>query len=248
MGQKILIDIDEITDEQIRARILARRRRQRRQRMRRRRAILAGALVLLVLVNGLLIHRYIRHKQELEEAQRHYEEMMIAGGEEWDGDSPLIRTAAAEVGNTGGEKYAEWYGYDYWVDWCGCFISWVADQNDCLDEKVPKFSFVQEGVTWFREHDHWEDREYEPKAGDVIFFDYNDNGTADHVGYVSAVRDGRVFTIEGNAGWIDPETGEELEDDEFKGICKRNGYDLTAEEIMGYGIVDNDPAEDEASE
>ena len=32
MGQKILIDIDEIQDEEIRARILARRKRQQRQK------------------------------------------------------------------------------------------------------------------------------------------------------------------------------------------------------------------------
>ena len=46
-----------------------------------------------------------------------------------DVDVPLVKTARAELGNKGGEKFWSWYGFDYQVDWCGCFVSWCADQN-----------------------------------------------------------------------------------------------------------------------
>ena len=37
-------------------------------------------------------------------------------------------------------------------------------------------------------------------AGDIIFFDWGDNGTIDHVGIVESVSGGTVNTIEGNSG------------------------------------------------
>lgn len=41
----------------------------------------------------------------------------------------------------------------------------------------------------------------DPSPGDVVFFDWNHDGVADHVGLVEAVnRDGTVTTIEGNVG------------------------------------------------
>ena len=38
--------------------------------------------------------------------------------------------------------------------------------------------------------------------GDIIFFDWKDkhDGHSDHVGIVRAVRDGKVYTTEGNSG------------------------------------------------
>ena len=39
------------------------------------------------------------------------------------------------------------------------------------------------------------------KHGDIIFFDWADkhDGSADHVGIVEKVENGRVYTIEGNS-------------------------------------------------
>ena len=139
-----------------------------------------------------------------------------------DADVPLVKTARAELGNKGGEKFWSWYGFDYQVDWCGCFVSWCADQNGYLDDdRVPKFCYVQEGLNWFKEEKKWKKPGYKPGGGEVIFFDWNDNDIADHVGIVSGTMMGRVLTIEGNA----------------KGsICARKSYRVDSKYIMGYGI------------
>ena len=44
------------------------------------------------------------------------------------------------------------------------------------------------------------DRTYEPKVGDIIFFDWEGDGTTDHVGIVEKCENGTVYTVEGNSG------------------------------------------------
>lgn len=36
---------------------------------------------------------------------------------------------------------------------------------------IPKFSLCSDGVNWFKAQGQWQDRNYEPMAGDIIFFD-----------------------------------------------------------------------------
>lgn len=118
-----------------------------------------------------------------------------------EGNGAMVAVAQAEIGNSGGMKYCEWYGYNYRVEWCAIFVSWVADQCGYLDAGVlPKTAGVRPYVDWFIERGQWQDREYEPVPGDIIFFDWEGDGLADHVGIVEKVEDGLVFTIEGNTG------------------------------------------------
>ena len=143
-----------------------------------------------------------------------------------DGNHPMVKTARAQIGSRGGGKFWSWYGFEEWVDWCGCFVSWCADQNGYLESgDVPQFAYVQEGVNWFREADLYMEAGEEPEPGYIIFFDWNDNDVADHVGIVSGTIAGRVFTIEGNTG-----VG--------TGVCARKSYSQNSDLIMGYGIVD----------
>ena len=143
-----------------------------------------------------------------------------------DGNSAMVETARQELGNEGGEKFWSWYGFDSEVDWCACFVSWCADQNGYLSEgKVPKFSYVQTGLNWFKDKGKWRNAGEKPVAGDIIFFDWNDNDVADHVGIVAGYHLGRVFTIEGNA------SGD---------ICKRKSYWVFSKYIMGYGTPESE--------
>lgn len=43
----------------------------------------------------------------------------------------------------------------------------------------------------------WKDRNYEPQAGDIIFFDWEGDGETDHVGIVEKCENGVVYTVEG---------------------------------------------------
>lgn len=132
----------------------------------------------------------------------------------------IIKTAKEQVGNTG-EKYWTWYGYNRYVHWCCVFVSWVANQNNVLETAVPKFIWVKKGVDWYRERGLLKfPKEYTPKEADIIFFDWNNNGVIDHVGFVEKVENGYVYTIEGNVEytWV-----------------KNKKYKLNSSYIYAYG-------------
>lgn len=134
---------------------------------------------------------------------------------------PMVRTANAEVGNKGGKKYWKWCGFSYPVAWCGCFISWCADKNGYIKSKqLQEFYYVPNGVNWFKTKKRWKNAKYIPQAGDIIFFQKDNDGIGDHVGIVAGCYDGRVYTIEGNR----------------KDKCIRANYSLKSDQILGYGI------------
>ena len=60
---------------------------------------------------------------------------------------------------------------------------------------IPKFSLCSDGVKWFESKGRFRDGSYTPVAGDIIFFDWGNNGTIDHVGIVESVSGGTVNTI-----------------------------------------------------
>ena len=58
-----------------------------------------------------------------------------------------------------------------------------ADQCGYIESGlVPKFAGCVDGANWFKSNGKWQNRTYEPKAGDIIFFDWEGDGTTDHVG------------------------------------------------------------------
>ena len=137
-------------------------------------------------------------------------------------ENALVRTAASQLGNQGGEKFWSWYGYDSHVDWCACFVSWCASKNGYTGSgKVPKFSYVPTGISWFQSKGLYQDSDYTPEPGDIIFFDFTQNGTGDHVGIVAGTYFGLIFTIEGNNG----------------DACRARIYLASNKNILGYGQV-----------
>lgn len=138
-----------------------------------------------------------------------------------DGNTAIVSVDQTQVGNEGGLKYCEWYGYPYRVEWCVIFVCWCADQCGYLDEEViPKMEGVLPLIDWFRERDQWQYRDYEPNPGDLIFYDWESDGIADHVGIVERIENGIVYSIEGNAG----------------DCCIENSHYLGASLIYGYGL------------
>ena len=140
----------------------------------------------------------------------------------------IVMVAKAQIGNEGGDKFWTWYGFDSRVEWCACFVSWCANECGYIESgRIPKFSYCQDGVDWFKINGLWQGKDYIPKVGDIIFFDWQEkdtgirNGIADHVGIVEKVENGMLYTIEGNV------------DD----TCSQKSYDLNSEDILGYGIV-----------
>lgn len=137
------------------------------------------------------------------------------------GDQAIVEVALTQVGNQGGEPYWSWYGFDSRVEWCACFVSWCAEQCGYIESGlIPKFSGCIDGSNWFKSNGQWADRNYEPKAGDIIFFDWEGDGSTDHVGIVEKCENGTVYTVEGNSG----------------DACRTRTYSVGSSAIYGYGL------------
>ena len=139
------------------------------------------------------------------------------------GNTKLVDLAKRQVGNVGGYPYWSWYGFNSRVEWCACFVSWCYNQ---AGKSEPRFAGCQsQGVPWFQSRGQWGARDYENIApGDAIFFDWDLDGSADHVGIVIGTDGSRVYTVEGNSG----------------DTCKIKSYALTYECIKGYGLMNWD--------
>ena len=136
------------------------------------------------------------------------------------GNQAVVDIAKSQAGNVGGQPYWSWYGFNSRVEWCACFVSWCYGQMGLSE---PRFAGCQsQGVPWFQSHGQWGARGYDNLApGDAIFFDWDLDGSADHVGIVIGTDGSRVYTVEGNSG----------------DACKIRSYDVNYECIKGYGLM-----------
>lgn len=144
-------------------------------------------------------------------------------------------------GDTSRYKYfSEWYiggyannpGWNQYTPWCGCFLSWAADQQKAsINGDPPSFADVDEGMAKFTESGKWRspnDANNMPIPGDYVFFDWDgrndpDGGKdPDHVGAVLCVEGNFLYTIEGNSG----------------GKVAVHSYSLNDPRIVGYGVLD----------
>ena len=74
------------------------------------------------------------------------------------GSNELVNLALSQLGNEGGEKFWRWAGLDSRCAWCALFVSWCADQTGLrASGQIPYFSFVGDGISWFKEKDKWID-------------------------------------------------------------------------------------------
>lgn len=138
------------------------------------------------------------------------------------GSQQIVSVAMGQLGNSGGQKFWSWYGFDSRVEWCACFVSWCADQSGLIASgNVPKFSLCSDGVSWFQGKNKWQSGGTTPTAGMIIFFDWDHDGTSDHVGIVEKYEGGRVYTIEGNSS---------------DQVRQRN-YAVDYASIIGYGVI-----------
>lgn len=136
--------------------------------------------------------------------------------------------------------FSEWYirsykdnpGWNQYTPWCGCFLSWGAEQQrDTIDGDPPKFADVDKGMADFKaQKNKWRnpnDANNKPIPGDYVFFDWDgrndpDGGKdPDHVGAVLCVEGNFLYTIEGNSG----------------GKVAVNCYPKNDPRIMGYGVL-----------
>ncbi len=116
----------------------------------------------------------------------------------------IIRIAEKEIGetekpaNSNKTKYGKWFGLDG-VAWCGMFVSWCYAQAGF---QLPKIGFskgfagCQTAVAYFKKNNKITTK---PVEGDIVFFDFNNDGRYDHTGIFKQWLTKDTFeSIEGN--------------------------------------------------
>lgn len=118
-------------------------------------------------------------------------------------------------------RYGHWYGARY-SEWCAMFASFCLNYAEIPQSYFPREANCNNWVSTLKQLGLYQKAsEAEPAVGDLVFFDYENDGRADHVGIVSAVNAGKIEVIEGNVG---------------KAVRTRS-YDLKddAKTLLGYG-------------
>lgn len=131
--------------------------------------------------------------------------------------SKIVEIALAEVGvvespkNSNKTKYGKWFGFDG-VPWCGMFVSWCYFKANL---QLPNIGFkkgfagCQTAVAYFKKNNMITDN---PIAGDIVFFDWNNDERYDHTGiFVKWTEKGKKFeTVEGNTSFANQSNGGEV--------------------------------------
>ena len=149
---------------------------------------------------------------------------------------------AIAKGQVGYKEYANnnnifgvWYGMNN-QPWCDIFVSWCANEAK-LQDIVPKNAYVPDRMAYYKKLNAFYKRgTYTPKPGDLVLFDFNLNGTPDHIGFVYEAKGSTLTTIEGNT----TKNGESSNGD---GVYKKS-RNINSSTILGYCVPAYEEEED----
>lgn len=181
----------------------------------------------------------VREEERESDWKRDFRDVELTG--DWRED--LIAIAKTQIGykesernfriddegkKQGYTRYGDWYGSSY-EEWCAMFVSFCLNYAEVPENYFPREANCarwKEQLQWKGAYED-DEYEYEPKPGDLIFFnwqsDYDDTHKREnkpqHIGIVEKVTDDKVYTIEGNSA----------------GAVRRQDYDRDSIVIVGYG-------------
>ena len=89
------------------------------------------------------------------------------------------------------------YTATYDDDWCDIFVTTVFQQAG-LSDLIGRECGVQRHIGIMEKKGIWKGKT-QPKVGDIVTFDWDGGGWADHIGIVESVNNGVITTIEGNS-------------------------------------------------
>ena len=146
------------------------------------------------------------------------------------GSNELVNLALSQLGNKGGEKFWRWAGLSKRCEWCALFVSWCGDQTGLRAAgQIPYFSFVSDGVSFYKNKGKWIDGSEVNSSncdkliqpGMIIFFDWEPDGKPNHVGIVTKVTGGYIYTVEGNKS----------------DAVAEGTYSADSNKIYGFGVI-----------
>ena len=85
--------------------------------------------------------------------------------------------------------------------WCHATISAAAYKVGISGTIIPNTCYCPDGINWFKLKGQWTGRissKYNPKKGDIIYYDWGGDGISDHVGCITTVNGNTLTVIEGN--------------------------------------------------
>lgn len=102
------------------------------------------------------------------------------------------------------KPYAMGWAMTYTAPWCDAFVSAIAIKCG-MTNIIPTECGCERHIELFKKRGDWvESDDYTPKPGDIVFYDWQDNGVgdnkgeSDHVGIVVSVGTKNLKIIEGN--------------------------------------------------
>lgn len=125
-----------------------------------------------------------------------------------------------ETGTNGGVilKYPNYFGRGSEA-WCADFVSWVSQHSGGKMNNPYCPSVVNE----LKASGNWKGTS-NPQPGDLVLFDWDDDGVSDHIGIVEKVNaDGSLTTLEGNTS--KPGGGQD-------GVWRKTRY---VSDVLGFG-------------
>ena len=121
---------------------------------------------------------------------------------------------------------ARGYKVKYTDEWCATFVSAVSIKLG-YTSVIPTECSCQRMIDLFKKNGSWiENESRTPNVGDIIFYDWQDNGKgdnqgwSDHVGIVEKVSGGNIYIIEGN----------------YSNAVQRRILSVNGKYIRGYGV------------
>lgn len=116
----------------------------------------------------------------------------------------VVTAAKSQVGYkesaNNDNKFGVWYGMNH-QSWCAMFVSWCFDQAHALTA-LEKFSYCPALESWAHSKGMIVPIS-QVQAGDVLLFDWNHTGVAEHTGIATGPIDPHtrlIPTVEGNTG------------------------------------------------
>lgn len=122
-------------------------------------------------------------------------------------------------------KYGDSFGEPNGA-WCAYFISWCASKAGIPSSIVPRLGNCGSLIDWYRGRSIYYSRSsgYIPKPGDMVFFNWDGGSSAQHIGIVTGVSGGNLYTIEGNTGGAEGY------------MCDGRTRELNGSYVLGYGV------------
>lgn len=120
-------------------------------------------------------------------------------------------------------RYSDAYCMTMNDPWCCAFVVAMFVENGAQDI-IPGYAYCDGMIQVFKQWGRWKGKNDAVNAGDIIFYDWNGDGSSDHVGIVTANQFGTLKVIEGNKS----------DSVSYRSISKNDGS------IMGYGVPNYD--------